>query len=240
MSINFSNIELAELQADALYVYDASGRLLRVNEPDPDGPAPRFFLSRTSAGNLWRVRYDLPASLVTALARLTADEPVASELQELPYHIAEYQELLGQYAPISKVYAGPSYYLPELAQGEHPPPLQSVTITPENATLLQANYPYTLSHIAEHQPVVVMVADGMAVAACSSARITAQVAEASVHTIETYRGCGYAAEAVRGWAAALRATGRLPLYSTWWENIASQAVAKKLRAVQYGVWFSIT
>ena len=238
--MNYSDIELAAIQADVLYVQDANGRLLRVNEPDADGPAPRFYLARTRVGNLWRTRYDQPASLVTALERLAADEPVVGDLGELPHHLAEYRELLGQHAPISKVYAGPSYYLPELAQGERHSPLQLVTITPENASLLQANFPYTLSHIADHQPVVVMVADGMAVAACSSARITAQGAEASVHTIETYRGHGYAAETVRGWAAALRATGRLPLYSTWWENSASQGVAKKLGAVQYGMWFSIT
>lgn len=233
--MNYSDIELAGMQADALYVHDASGRLLRVNEPDPDGPAPRFFLSRTTAGNLWRTRFDLPASLVTALERLAADERLAGDLREPPYHIAEYRELLEQHAPISKVYAGPSYYLPELNA-----PSGTVMITAENVSLLQAHFPYTLSHLTEHQPVVVMVADGVAIATCSSARITAQAAEAGVHTMESYRRRGYAAGTVSGWAAALRATGRLPFYSTWWANSASQAVAKKLGAVQYGVWFSIT
>jgi hypothetical protein len=240
VNLNYSGIELARMQADALYVHDAGGRLLRVNEPDADDPAPRFFLTRTRAGNLCRVRYDLPARLVTALERLAADEPVGSDPSELPYHIAEYRKLLEQHAPISSVYAGPCYYLPELDQGEHHSPLQLVTITAENANLLETYFPYTLNRLAERAPVVVVVADGVAVAACYSARVTAQVAEAGVHTIEAYRGRGYAGETVRGWAAALRATGRLPLYSTWWENIASQAVATKLGAVQYGVEFNIT
>ena len=61
--MNYSHLELARMHIDALYVHDANNRLLRINEPDPDGPAPRFFMFRTTAGNLWRTRYDLPADL---------------------------------------------------------------------------------------------------------------------------------------------------------------------------------
>ena len=37
----------------------------------------------------------------------------------------------------------------------------------------------------------------------------------------------------------VRAMGRLPLYSTSWGNTASQAVARRLGAVQYAVDLSI-
>ncbi|PZS01169.1 MAG: GNAT family N-acetyltransferase [Candidatus Chloroheliales bacterium] len=236
-----SDIELARMQADALYVHDANGRLVRVNEPDPDDPAPRFFLARTRAGNLWRTRFDLPAYLTAELERLAADEPVVIDLHEPPYHMAEYRGLLEQHAPISNIDAGPAYSLPELRGRVQPAPtIPLVTIAAENATLLQAHYPYTLSRLAELGPVVVVVDGGVAVAACYCARITAQVAEAGVYTVEAYRGRGYAAETVRGWATGIRATGRLPLYSTSWANIASQTVATKLGAVQYGADFSIT
>jgi RimJ/RimL family protein N-acetyltransferase len=143
--------------------------------------------------------------------------------------------LLRQHAPLTDIDAGPAYYLPELD-----PPTDVVTITPENATLLQRYYPYTLSSLAERAPIVVLVVEGAATTACYSARITAQVAEAGVHTVEAYRGRGYATEVVRGWAAEVRASGLLPLYSTSWENGASQAVAAKLGAVRYAVDFSRT
>lgn len=235
MNIRYSDIELARLQAEALNVHDASGHLLRINEPDADKPASRFFLSRTRAGNLFSTRYDLPASLAAALERLASDEPIVNDLREPPRHLAAYSDLLAQQAPIIDTYAGPAYHLPELDA-----PAGTVIITAENATLLQTNFPYTLSNLAERAPVAVIVAEGIAVAACFSARITAQVAEAGVYTVEPYRGRGYAVAVVRGWAAAIRADGRLPLYSTAWENSASQAVAAKLGAVQYGAELSIT
>src|SRR5947207_8817528 len=89
-----SDLELAEMQAVALLVHDARGRLLRINEPDPAEPAPRFFLARTAAGNLWRTRYDLPADLATALERLAADEPVVRDLHRPAHHAAAYSALL--------------------------------------------------------------------------------------------------------------------------------------------------
>jgi RimJ/RimL family protein N-acetyltransferase len=229
-----SDLELAQMQAVALFVHDERGRLLRVNEPDPNDPAPRFFLARTAAGNLWRTRFDLPPDLATALERLAADEPVVRDLQEPARHTAEYSALLQQHAPLRNIDAGPAYYLPELD-----PPTRAVIITPENASLVEAHFPYTRTNYAELAPVVVCVADGVAVAVCFSARITAQVAEAGVYTVAVYRGRGYAADTVRGWAAAVRAMGRLPLYSTSWDNTASQAEARRLGAVQYEVDLSI-
>lgn len=234
IEMGFGDLELAWMQVAALYVHDARGRLLRVNEPDPEHEAPRFFLARTVEGNLWRTRHDLPSDRAAELERLAADEPVVVDPREPPRHAVAYAALLEQHAPLGDRYAGPAYSLPELV-----PPTGAVTITRANAALLQTHFPYTLSRLAELAPVVAVVADGVAVATCSSVRITAQVAEAGVHTVEGYRGRGYATETVRGWAAAIRATGRLPLYSTWWANASSLAVAKKLRAVWYAAEFSL-
>jgi RimJ/RimL family protein N-acetyltransferase len=38
----------------------------------------------------------------------------------------------------------------------------------------------------------------------------------------------------------VRAAGLLPLYSTWWENAASRAVAAALGAVPYGEDFNLS
>jgi len=232
-----SDLDLAQLQAEALYVHDPHGRLLRVNETDPQDPVPRFLLIRTRHGNLWRTRHDLPPDLAAVLEELAAAEPVGVDLATPPVHLAAYTELLGRHAAPGAPYAGPAYYLPDLAAST----IATVTtITPANAELLRAHYPITLSELAERAPVVVCVADGVAVAACSCARMTAQVAEAGIHTVEAYRGRGYAVATARGWAASVYAQGKLPLYSTSWANTASQAVAARLGAMRYAVDFSLT
>ena len=126
MSLNVasSDFELMRLQIDALFVQDANGRLLHINEPEPNDPAPRFFLGRTSADNLWRTRYDLPLDLAVEIERLAADEPVARDLHEAPQHEADYLKLLEQHMPITRIEGGPAYLLPELD-----PAGEAVTIT---------------------------------------------------------------------------------------------------------------
>ena len=74
---------------------------------------------------------------------------------------------------------------------------------------------------------------------CYSARLTGRAAEAGVETLETHRGRGYAPAVVAAWAHAVRETGRIPFYSTSWDNLASQAVARKLGLVQYATDLSI-
>jgi predicted GNAT family acetyltransferase len=90
-----------------------------------------------------------------------------------------------------------------------------------------------------YEPFIAVVVDGVAVSLCHSARLTDRAAEAGVETLEAYRGHGYASAVVTEWAHAIRATGRIPLYSTSWDNLASQAVARRLGLTQYGTDFSI-
>lgn len=47
--MELTETRLTELQMDALFTRDASGRLVTINEPN-GGPAPRFFLGRTRGG----------------------------------------------------------------------------------------------------------------------------------------------------------------------------------------------
>jgi len=230
-----SDLDLLRMQVDALFAHDAQGKLLRINEPDPTNPAPRFFLGRSAVGNLWRTRADLAADLAAELDRLAADEPVVRDLREPPRHADKYLSLLEQDAPITDTNAGPAYWLPELDAAH-----KAVMITPENVSLLETHFGWLFADLADYAPVAAAVVDGAAVAICFCSRITAQVCEAGVYAEANSRGHGYATEAVGGWAVGVRAMGKLPLYSTSWDNLASQAIARKLGAVQYGADFSIT
>ncbi|MBN8594517.1 MAG: GNAT family N-acetyltransferase [Anaerolineae bacterium] len=142
---------------------------------------------------------------------------------------------MNQHAPIADIFAGPAYYLPR-----DEAPQQAIRITPTNAHLLEQHLPYTKRWLSERIPVFLIVVEGEAIAACYSARQTAKAAEAGVDTLEQYRGRGYAIATTQNWAAAVYAAGKLPLYSTSWDNLASQTVAQKLKAVQYAVTYSVT
>ena len=71
-------------------------------------------------------------------------------------------------------------------------------------------------------------------------RITAAAHEAGVETLPALRRRGHAVNEVAAWADAVRRTGAAPLYSTSWDNVASQNVAAKLGLSLFGVDFHVT
>jgi RimJ/RimL family protein N-acetyltransferase len=219
-----------EWQAAALFRHDAAGRLLDVNEPG-GRPAPRLFVGRTVEGNLWRFRHDLPRGLVCELDTLLAAEPVTADLRQ-PLRCADrLQGALAAHAPIAGTYAGPAWWCPE----EITAPRAIATTRLTDAATAARTFPWLADELADREPCFAVLEAGEAVALCFSSRLTPVAAEAGVETLEKHRRRGYAAATVAAWAAAVRATGRLPLYSTSWENLASQAVAKRLGLICYGV-----
>jgi RimJ/RimL family protein N-acetyltransferase len=237
-----SDLALLAWQIEALYRVDSAGRLLAVNEPGPEAeqpPAPRFFLGRTTQGNLWRFRHDLPADLTAALDERCRQEPVTADLTQPPQQAEAIRTLLHDHAPIASEYQGPAFWIPEATT--HAAPATVIRLARENQHLLATTLPELLSWswLQVRSPALATVVDGQAVAICFCARLTDHVAEAGVETAPACRGRGYASAAVAAWAAALRQTGRLPLYSTWWANHASQAVARKLGMALYGEDWSI-
>src|SRR5690349_20358689 len=102
----YTDLELTQMQLNALFVHDARGKLLRINEPEPVHPAPRFYLVRTRSGQRWRTRYDLPPDLAAELDHLAAQEPVRDELAEVPHYAADYALLLNEHDPIVTTEAG--------------------------------------------------------------------------------------------------------------------------------------
>src|SRR5262249_14238398 len=99
----------------------------------------------------------------------------------------------------------------------------------------QVHYPYTADHLEELLPCFAVVHDGAAASICSTFRLTPAAAEAGAATVEPFRGPGYPAAVTAAWAPAIRQSGRIPLYSTSWDNLASQGVARRLGLILYGV-----
>ena len=227
--------ELMAIHVRALFTHDAGARLLFVNEPGGGAPAPRLFLGRTRAGNLWRFRADLPDSLVEELEALCADEPAGVESHGRPRHVEAYVRSLETVAPVNRLWAGPAYHFTQDLEPSRP----LLAVTETNAEMLQGGFEELVAELPDYQPFVALVEDGRAVSVCRSVRITRAAHEAGVETLPDFRGKGYAQDVVAGWARSVRSMGAMPLYSTSWENTASQALAKKLRLVLYGDDFQI-
>jgi hypothetical protein len=235
-AIGPSDLDYMALQVGVLYRLDGAGRLRCVNEPH-EPPAPRFFIGRTAHGNLWRFRSDLLEDLCRELDRICAAEPVTTDFSKPAAGAAAIKAVLTTAGPVSDEYRGPAYWIPP----GHPIPAHVVMINETNQHLLASDFPELLPLPAAGAggSVAAALVGGAAVAVCHTARITDRAAEAGVETLPAYRGQGHAGAAVAGWAAAVRQSGRLPLYSTWWENHASQAVARKLNMVFYGEDWSL-
>lgn len=208
---NLSDQDLLRIQLRTLFRLDSLGRLVP--------PSPRVFVGGATGERLVRIRGDIHESTSRRWLRCVED--------------AELRELVEAHAPITNEYRGPAYVLPELA-----PPADAVEVRPGIA--LHPELAARGWMPAEQPPYVGVVRDGVVVAVCFSARSTAAAAEAGVETVESYRGQGLGTVAVARWAAAVQASNRLALYSTTWDNLASQRVAAHLGAREYGEDWHLT
>ncbi len=167
---------------------------------------------------------------------MCAQEPVVKEFIEPPRFVENYTRLLEQHAPMRETETGPAYCFTEYAISSK----SVVAVTENNAEILQGGFEEFAAELSDWQPFVALVEENRAVSVCRSVRITPEAHEAGVETLPDFRGRGCAADVTAEWARLVRAAGAIPIYSTAWENVASQSVARKLNLRCYGTDFHIT
>ena len=223
------------MRMPALFVHDSAGRIVSVNEPD-GALAPRFYLGLSAEGRVSRFRHDVGADVVESLEALCRREIDSGGPPRLPKGLDEYRAVLSSVSEIEKQWVGPVYRFPSTLH----PPTDVVQITETNAHLLEAGFGGWLEDVSQCQPFMAWIVEGRAVSVCCSVRITPEIHEAGVETLPEFRGHGYAAAATSTWAAAVRRVNAMPIYSTSWKNTSSQAVAKRLDLILFGLDFHIT
>lgn len=228
-----TDLELLQMHVKVLFTHNESGRLTGLNQWN-GGVAPRFYLGRTSMGNVCRFHADLPDELINELSALCLEE--TSDILSEPKHKEKYIQLLSSHFDVTNVWQGPAYYCSKMVR----PTTQPVFITDANAHLLKGGLEDWLPDVPHLDPFVVAVEDGHAVAVCASVREIEEAHEAGVETLATYRRKGHAVNAVAGWANTLLSKNAIPLYSTSWNNMASQNVAKKVGFSLYATDFHLT
>lgn len=224
-----SDCELMEIHASVLFKHDQAGRLTSMNEPG-DQPAPLFYLGGTIHGTVERYHQSLDDTVVNALRQAVEQAPWMDAPNQV--NLITLIRILNQNSPIEQMYAGPAFVFPDVRKSRT---AQAIRITRANIGLLSDHFSDYCDDVDHGQPFFAVVQNQAAVAVCCSARQTSAAAEASLRTAKDFRGKGCAAAAAAAWAAEVQNEGRIALYSTSWNNLSSQAVARKLHLKQYGV-----
>jgi hypothetical protein len=227
------DLALMRLEADTGFTYDARGRMLTSNEPHAQmrQPAPRVYVGRTMAGHVLRFGSTLPDAPAEELSAIIADwEPVDA----LPFPPAlgdAIRTALGRSAPVIDGGEYLAYRFPETLTV----PAGVVRLTAANRSLARETFPWLYRSYADWGRCFVALHDGAAVSVCFSSRVGRQAEAAGVSTLPDFRGRGYASSVTAAWGESVRAAGRIPLYGTAWDNVASQSVARRVGLLMYGV-----
>ena len=211
-----------------LFSLDDDYRIVGTREPDPN-LGPMFVLVRGKEDHAWAVRSDVPPNVAKELDALAREEPPIADFRVDPVNAERYLSLIK-----GRVDAGPAFEFPDANA------TATGTVFIEDTDQLDHHFAgWTNDEIPYRTPIVALINDGHAVSVCFCARRTDVVAEAGVETAVEYRGQGFAPRVTAAWALTIRASGRVPLYSTSWTNHASLAVARKLGLMPYASTWSI-
>ncbi|MCG8404292.1 MAG: GNAT family N-acetyltransferase [Phycisphaerales bacterium] len=223
------------LHTGALYSYNADGRITGCNQIN-GGLVPRFHLARTDTRSFCVFRQDVPDRLVESIVQVAVKEPPLDSHRALPVFHKEYVSLLSDHGSVEAIWHGSTYRFTNINSAYDP---NVVEINSSNMDLLKAYMADWLDDVQYRHPFVALVDDGHAVAVCVSARMTPKAHEAGVETVPSFRQRGYATRVVAAWAKAVSRADAEPLYSTSWDNHASQAVARALNLELVGTDFHI-
>jgi hypothetical protein len=225
-------VSTPELHLQTLFVLDDERRIVCAREPG--GPAgPLFSLVRGPTSCVWAVRVDVAAEAAAELDALARQEPPVSDSRNEPVHADRYASLLSDL--VRSRYSGPAFAFRDV------PTLDGDVVPVDDERLLAHHFAgWTPGEIAAGRaPVMAVVVEGRPVSICFCARRSDVAAEAGVETAAPFRGRGFAPRVTAAWALAVRASGRIPLYSTAWTNDASLAVARKLGLVAYACGWNL-
>ncbi len=244
-----TDCDWALLHQRTLYRFDVRARMYAAREPS-GGQAPDFHFVRTVHGNVWRFHRDLDEVSGNSLSRLAARE--APLLREHlpgppPERLPAMSGVLQDSAASPAVWRGPLYHFarevgrPSRRAGTVEGLRRIAPTDVEAVAQLAHVYPDLASEMSQRQPCFAALVDGgVASVCCSATPPDGPAVEASVATLPAHRGLGLAGACVARWAQAVAAEGKIPLYSTRWENRASRSVATQLNLQLYGESLHLT
>jgi hypothetical protein len=226
--------ELIGGRLDVLYVRDGHGRLLHDNEPFTPSSAPLVHVSAGRDLTVCATRQDVPVSVGGQLMKLANSHADPCNRPSSGF-IDRLQAALESYFAVGALYAGPAYRFPD----NLPSHTEAVLLCPPMALSLKDDWGDIAAELIGNQPCTASMVDGRAVAVCQTVRRSATMAEAGLDTLPSFRRQRHGTKALLHWVQEIRASGLEPLYSTSWDNTASNGLANSLRLSQYGTDLNI-
>ena len=209
------------LHREAMFL-EENGCLKAVNEPWGAGSPPLLWAGRTLDGSWqWRSSRILSPQIAAKLEELLKGEC-----------FEEIEGLIGASRMEQSVCCRPENLLPDEGM---------VLTLAELETLDLGRFSWLREELPWAAPCLGVTVEGRLVSVCRSVRIGTGVRrghEAGVETDPAFRRRGLALQAVRAWAAAVKAQGDVPLYSFDRDNTPSRRLAEKSGFVPYGEGFT--
>jgi len=234
---------LLTINAAVMFVTDASGRMVRQNDPERSA-APLMHFSGCETGNLFLLRSDISAPVAQQISALVALEPPFAELGARPLFLDRYRELLGLDTPVPERSFAQIHQLPRGLSFEHHAIIVKQGTAEGNklfAELKRHGLPAAwramgfadVSHLWE--PWCVALVRGDIAAIAFAARLGEGGAEIGVATLPAFRGRKLAPAVTAGWSSLPQLVTRALFYSTTRDNTASQHVIARLGLPLVGV-----
>ena len=246
--MNSNSIESSDLRKELvkkrpflLFKFDADNNLFSINEPGievsdelllGDEP-PILFMSIGNGEFVHHYRKEVTSNILkignSIILGIESQSKIGSyeELEYIKNSIKENSDLTLE--------SGPAFIIPDEMDGAS----GIVEININNRDTLKNNFKYTWGNLEHLLPCSAKIVNGKAVSICRSVRKYKNILECGVDTVKAVRGMGYGSSVVAHWAKRVWENHQIPCYSTQWDNIASIALAKKMKLRQYAIDISI-
>jgi RimJ/RimL family protein N-acetyltransferase len=226
---------MLHLELETLWLLDGDGRIIRSTADDVPHE-PLLVIAAHPEALAWAMSARVPPALVDDLDVAIARGERRDVIGWAPAGATEILEILqrADLGALAPPMGGPSWRVPSALrlQGSH---AELRTSDDLDVDALRGRMPERDRQLT--RPWVVALVDGEVAAVCESARRTERSVEAGVWTYEPHRRRGLAAAVTAAWSELV--ADRAAFYSTFWDNRASQAVARHLALEPLGHWWQV-
>ena len=186
-------------------------------------------------GFVFAFRHDITPDLELHLSALLADHVHLPDFaaRTLPECLLD---VVSGFGGLSVRHFGPAYCFPTVTR----PWPEVACVSPTENKQLHQQLGSMAAHLDLVQPVIAKVIDGQIASTRQTVRAAGRLVEAGVETRPEWHSRGHGTAVVLGWALKCLQTGRVPLYSTSWDNAASMALARHLNLIHYATELSIS